>query len=1093
MLITRAIAAMLVSAALTTVSQEAHAATPTPLISVSPTTGVANGPVTVTGFGFSAGQAITVTNQTTARLVCSTTAASDGTFSCFGPAGAKPGTTSAIGVGGSAVTYSAAGVAGIATIAGGGEADGGPASNSAVSLVHGLASDPAGDLFVSDTGTNLVRRIDAVTRTITTVAGVDGPYEDPGTYGGDGGPASEAQLNNPVGLAADTAGDLLIADFGNNRIRKVDATTGIISTVAGTGVMGYSGDGGPATQAELAGPVSVAVDANGNLFIGDYRDCRVREVSASTGIISTVAGNGTCGYGGDGGPATQAELAMTGTGLIVDSDGNLYIADYFNNRVREVVAFTGDIKTVAGNGTPGYAGDGGPAVEAELTTPSSLAFDPAGNLVIADSNNGVVRSVSKSTGVITTIAGDANSRGYGGDGGPAIDAQFSVPLSVAEDKTGDLFVGDWDPDQTLCYNNVRYVNATTQIISTLISNCNPTLGGDNGAATQAISASAFGVAIDSSGNLYYSDNNANRVRKVNETTGVITTVAGNGNLNIAYGGDGGPATSAELFQPFGIALDGHNLYIADSENNRIRRVDAATGIITTVAGNGTAGGSGDGGPATSAELQFPSGVAVDSSGDLFILDNENGRIREVSATNGDITTILSGLSVGGAEGIAVDNTGHLFVAAGTLQEIDLATNQAVTIPGVSGDAVATDQHGNVFVSSQGGNIVQRVHLATGLVETMAGSGKEGFSGDGGMATEANLYQPMAVTVDSSDDVYIGQFWDGRVREVVGGPAVRITATSLSGDASTAATIGPITVHEEDAFGNPVAASAGGTTVTLQTSSPGGFFSASARGPHTTTVTIPAGASSTTFYYGDAEAGSPLITVSAAGYGASSQQVTVTAQIPTAPLSVQASAGDGQATVQWGVPAFDGGSPITSYTATASPGGATCTTSGLECTVTRLTNETSYTFAVTATNTIGTGPSSSPSNEVTPKPPSGTLIPLTPARVLDTRIGLGAVGPVGARKTVSLSVLGQGQVPDSGVAAVVLNVTVTQPKAPGYVTVYPDGGNTPNTSNLNFNAGQTIPNLVIAPVGADGKIDFYNGSTSTVQIVADDSGWFSTSP
>jgi len=241
-------------------------------------------------------------------------------------------------------------------------------------------------------------------------------------------------------VAVDGADNLYIADLGNNRVREVGAATGVITTVAGAGLRGEGGDGGPATQALLNSPYNVAVDGAGNLYIADFSNSRVREVAAATGIITTVAGTGTGGYGGDGGPATQALLNLP-YGVAVDGSGNLYIADLSNNRVREVVAATGVITTVAGNGAQGYGGDGGPAIQASLYSPAGVAVDGADNLYIADSNNNRVREVGAATGVITTVAGNG-AQGYGGDGGPATQAEMNHPDGVAVDGAGNLYITD---------------------------------------------------------------------------------------------------------------------------------------------------------------------------------------------------------------------------------------------------------------------------------------------------------------------------------------------------------------------------------------------------------------------------------------------------------------------------------------------------------------------------------------------------------------------------------------------------------------------------------------------------------------------------
>jgi len=277
----------------------------------------------------------------------------------------------------------------------------------------------------------------------------------------------------------------------------------------------------------------------------------------------------------------------------------------------------------------------------------------------------------------------------------------------------------------------------------------------------------FGVALDPHGDIFFSQGYTNFVCEVHASTGIVSIVAGDGTTG--YSGDGGPATSAALNQPFGLAVHGGYLYIADYLNYRVRRVNLSTGIITTVAGDGTRGDTGNGGPATAAEICNPEGLAVDQQGNLYISGGASttacsGNVREVNAATGIISAVVSA----GGVGIALDHRGHLFLAGGQLQEFNLATSQLTTIPGVPGDSVAADTSGNVFVSAQTSYLIQRLHLATGAVTTIAGTGQEGYSGDGGPATKAKLWQVMSVAVDSSDDVFAGELWSGRVREVIGG-------------------------------------------------------------------------------------------------------------------------------------------------------------------------------------------------------------------------------------------------------------------------------------------------------------------------------------
>ena len=381
---------------------------------------------------------------------------------------------------------------------------------------------------------------------------------------------------------------IFVAATGSAHAQIAYPSFGDIGTVAGIGNInwmntccliqgnGYTGDGGLATAAELNYPMAVAVDAAGNVYIADWQNNRIREVSASTGIIITVAGNGTAGYSGDGGPATSAQLNYP-DGVAVDLAGNIFIADSFNNVVREVTFSASRgvqvITTVAGNGSQGYSGDGGPAIGAQLAAPWGLAVDADGNLYIADLGNFRIRMVSATTGNISTVAGNGDIY-YNGDGVPATSASM-----------------------------------------------NP-----------------VGVAVDASGNIYIADDFNNLIREVTASTGYISTVAGNG-IN-GFSGDSGPATSAELNMPSGVAVDiSGNIYIVDGGNERIRLVTASTGYISTLAGDGYTSASGDGGYSDLAELGGPEGVAVDLSGNTYIADMFNHRIRVVNGTPPSIPSL----------------------------------------------------------------------------------------------------------------------------------------------------------------------------------------------------------------------------------------------------------------------------------------------------------------------------------------------------------------------------------------------------------------------------------------------------------------------
>ena len=452
----------------------------------------------------------------------------------------------------------------ITTIAGTGErgfgGDGGPAVEAQLRSPTGVAVDGAGNVYIADQSNRRIRKVDS-SGVITTIAGTG----ERGV-GGDDGPAVEAQLRAPTGVAVDSAGNVYIADQSNPRIRKVDSS-GIITTIAGTGEFGFSGDGGPAVEAQLIAPYGVAVDSAGNVYIADRSNPRIRKVD-SLGVITTIAGTGERGIGGDGGPAIEAQL-MPSNGAAVDGAGNVYIADRSNPRIRKVNS-SGVITTIAGNGV---VGDSGPAVEAQLGSPRGVAVDSAGNVYIADLSNYRIRKVD-SLGVITTIAGTGVQE-FGGDGGPAVEAQLRSPYGVAVDGAGNVYIADQSN------HRIRKVDSSGIITTIAGTGAGQRFSGDGGPATAARLASPRGVAVDGAGNVYIADSNNQRIRKV-DSSGIITTIAGTEEQG--FGGDGGPAVEAQLGSPRGVAVDGAgNVYIADQSNHRIRKLTPPmTGPVATV-------------------------------------------------------------------------------------------------------------------------------------------------------------------------------------------------------------------------------------------------------------------------------------------------------------------------------------------------------------------------------------------------------------------------------------------------------------------------------------------------------------------------------
>jgi sugar lactone lactonase YvrE len=562
------------------------------------------------------------------------------------------------------------GVHGLHDVFGG---DGGLAVDAELAYPSSVAVDAQGNVFIADYGNVRIREVVAATGIIQTVAGNGTP-----AFGGDGGPATAASLAGPGAVIIDGVGDLLILDAGKIRrvvaatgviqtlvdlgysgtssfctdasgnfyvteygiflpenggflgvseVVKVAAGTGIITHVAGTGSPGFDGDGGPATSAAVTNPLGVTADSQGNIFIADTGSNRIREVEAASGIIKTVAGNGVPFYGLDGELAINS--GMNPAGVLLEGSGKLLVADTLNNRITEILLSTGIIHTLAGNGTVGFSGDGSAAVNASLQ-PGGLAVDGLGNLYIADSGNNRIREVLASTGKIQTIAGNENS-GFTGDGGLAVSSPLQCPVDVTIAPGGNVLIAD------SCNYRIREVNAMTGVIQTVAGNGQPGYSGDGGLATSASIDYPTGIFVDPSADIFVSSTDG-RIRKVSAINGIIQTVAGNGTLG--FSGDGGAAVAAQLNLPNGLFVDkAGNLFIADTSNNRIREVLAATGIIQTVAGNGVQGFSGDGGSAIVATLNTPTGVAVDAAGNIFIADASNKRVREVMAGTGVIQTI----------------------------------------------------------------------------------------------------------------------------------------------------------------------------------------------------------------------------------------------------------------------------------------------------------------------------------------------------------------------------------------------------------------------------------------------------------------------
>jgi len=603
----------------------------------------------------------------------------------------------------------------INTSAGGFVNDGNVATSAAMSLPQNVAFDSAGNMYISDTVNQRVRKVDATTKVITTFAGTG----IAGRRHGDGHLATLAGIRNPRGIVVDASGNVYFSDSGNQCVRMVD-TSGIIHTFAGNGNSGYTGDNGPATKAEMNQPAGLAIDSAGNIYIADTFNSVIRMVDTS-GIIHTVAGNGTQGYSGDGGPATSAELNHP-RGMFVDVSGNLFIADTNNRAIREVIS--GTINTMAGNGLLGCNGDGSAATAASIGNPRDVLVSN-GTLYISNGGCDHIRAVTLSSGIITNFAGI--DLGYDGEGNPPLSARFSTPTGLALDPTGNLIVVD-------------------------------------------------------SGN--------NRVRQI---TSAVNTVAG------GYTGDGGPSTHSALNDPQNIVFDKHsNMYVVEGNGNRVRKITAG-GTITTFAGTGITGSGGNGGPATAATLNDPLGVAVDGNANVYIADNGNNIIRVVNKA-GNISVFAQNTTFSSLASLATDSANNVYAADQNACVIWKITPKAVAsviagevnncgynsdgIPATSAllnspYGVGLDSSGNLYIGDTSNNRIRMVNTA-GTINTVAGNGTCGYSGDGGSATAAQICTPLGVTVDPAGNFYIADWRNAVFRVVKSGIITTFAGTGKTG-------------------------------------------------------------------------------------------------------------------------------------------------------------------------------------------------------------------------------------------------------------------------------------------------------------------------
>ena len=620
---------------------------------------------------------------------------------------------------------------------------------------------------------------------INTAAGSD--------WIGDGGPATLAILRQPGGVAADNRGNLYIAETGGHRVRKLDRS-GVITTVAGTGVAGFTGDGGAATAAQLSSPYGLAADALGNLYIADLGNARVRCVDAK-GNITTVAGGGALAPGpANEGLAATTMLLNSPRNLLAIDGGGLYISDFGGHRLFQL-STGGLLTTVAGTGAPGFSGDGGLASAAQLAFPAGLAVGFDGSLYIADSLNHAVRRIS--SGVIVTVG------------------SVGIPVGMAFDIFATLFVADIDVGALLRFPadgalppvpipasdivramdlNMYAPESKAGIVVRLpligqmglAAGGGDTARGDGSDATEALLNHPSGVALDVSGNLYIADRDNARVRRV-APDGTITTVA----------------ATADWVAPSGVSVDAAgNIYVVDTGLKQVLQITPA-GATKRVA--------------ASLTLTAPAAAVEDAAGNLYIADTGAGRIFSVTAA-GASSILLDKLA--GPHGLALDGAEHLFFTeqdGARVRSLDLASGNLSDLGAGQWSiprGIAVDAAGNVFVADTGHQQIMRIDTA-GQVTAVAGSGVSGFSGDGSAAINAQLNFPWDVAVGPTGVLYVADLENYRVRSLTpqNGPAALTTVQVLNGVSLAPGPIAPGMLLVVRGSGVP-AADAAGTIVLI---------------------------------------------------------------------------------------------------------------------------------------------------------------------------------------------------------------------------------------------------------------------------------------
>ncbi|MEI6715503.1 MAG: immunoglobulin domain-containing protein, partial [Verrucomicrobiota bacterium] len=613
----------------------------------------------------------------------------------------------------------------------------------------------------------------------------------------------------PNGVAVDVSGNVYVADSSDRKIRKI-TSAGVVTTLAGSG--DYGSANGNGTAASFRYPNGVAVDVSGNVYVADSANHKIRKIT-SAGVVTTLAGSGSDGSAD--GPGAAATFWHP-YGVAVDGSGNVYVANSGNGKIRKITK-EGIVTTLAGFGETGFADGLGTA--AKFSMPTGVAVDVSGNVYVADSWNNKIRKIT-SAGVVTTLAGSGSD---GSADGPGAAAKFSRPAGAAVDGSGNVYVAD-------CWNH-KIRKITSEGMVTTLAGSGET-GFADGPGTAAKFSSPVGVAVDVSGNVYVADSGNNKIRKIT-SAGVVTTLAGSG----SSGASDGPGTAASFDGPRGVAVDGSgNVYVADSWNNMIRKVTSA-GVVTTLAGSGPEAFSSFSslktrfadGPGTAAMFCHPCGVAVDGSGNVYVADSWNHKIRKITS-EGMVSTLagsgpsglgilpialginsnggnLTGFNLTGLNLFLVNVAGYYLAGAGSVGSADgLGTAAGFSSPA----GVAVDVSGNVYVADSANNKIRKITSA-GVVTTLAGAGSDGAAD--GPGTSASFSDPYGVAVDGSGNVYVADSGNTKVRKIT-------TGTNINGATAATYTIGTVGIDDSgsyecvvtDQFSNVVVSAAASLTV-----------------------------------------------------------------------------------------------------------------------------------------------------------------------------------------------------------------------------------------------------------------------------------------